>query len=398
MNDNYQIMCKIQPEIDKWFEYYDENSYLKSVVDMSSFKNGSFCLLYPDKLVYYSKIYRFLFDIPLDYNPTHLLTLTIKSKLYAIARNGKSIYLYLLEDVFIYKTRIDLHDDITYWTKTKDNQILICSRNKISFYEINNNYFLKTQNDVIINEETFIENSPYFKTNKEIKEKKSYSKNLSTLKIFELENDYIIVIRKNLYEIEDIQETCECPQCCIYEWEQTSFILLSIVKLNKKEQKLKNLYEIEFQIKFKNEYSYKEYFDIISERKENKNQLYYFDISIINSIGILENKILFYIPEQKNIEIIDINSSFEQKYKSFLYNPGLNLESYKTIFLSENCFYKFKYIYDRYSESVEKKTLTFIINNKERDYPYYNVVLIKIINSLLFVFEGDTLTISKKII
>ena len=30
MNDNYQIMCKIQPEIDKWFEYYDENSYLKS--------------------------------------------------------------------------------------------------------------------------------------------------------------------------------------------------------------------------------------------------------------------------------------------------------------------------------------------------------------------------------
>ena len=69
----------------------------------------------------------------------------------------------------------------------------------------------------------------------------------------------------------------------------------------------------------------------------------------------MENKVLFYIPEQKNIEIIDINSSFEQKYKSFLYNPGLNFESYKTIFLTENCFYKFKYIYDRYSESVEKK-------------------------------------------
>ena len=213
MNDNYQIICKIPPETDELYEYYDENIY-EDIVDISSFKNGSFCLLYPDKLVYYSKIYRFLYDIPLDYNPTHLLTLTIKSKLYVVVRNTKSLYLYLLEDAFIYKTKIDLNDDITCWTKAKDNQILICSKNKILFYEIKNNNFLKTQNDIIINEETFIENSPYFKTNKGIKEKNSYSKNLLILKIFELESDYIIVIKKELYEIEDIKETSDCPQCC----------------------------------------------------------------------------------------------------------------------------------------------------------------------------------------
>ena len=176
-NDNYQIMCKIPPEIDELYEYgyYDENIYEK-IVDISNFKNGSFCLLYSDKLEYYSKIYRFLYDIPLDYNPTHLLTLIIKSKLYAIVRNRKSLYLYLLEDAFIYKTNFDLNDDITYWTKTKDNQILICSKNKILFYEIKNNNFFKTQNEIIINEETFIENSPYFKKNKSIKEKNPIQK------------------------------------------------------------------------------------------------------------------------------------------------------------------------------------------------------------------------------
>ena len=129
MNENYQIICK------------NTEIFYEDIVDISSFKNGSFCLLYSDKLEYYSKIYRFLYDIPLDYNPTHLLTLIIKSKLYAIVRNRKSLYLYLLEDDFIYKTRIDLKDDITYWTKTKDNQILICSENKILFYEIKNNNF-----------------------------------------------------------------------------------------------------------------------------------------------------------------------------------------------------------------------------------------------------------------
>jgi len=391
MNDNYQIICKIPPETDELYEYYDENIY-EDIVDISSFKNGSFCLLYPDKLVYYSKIYRFLYDIPLDYNPTHLLTLTIKSKLYVVVRNTKSLYLYLLEDAFIYKTKIDLNDDITCWTKAKDNQILICSKNKILFYEIKNNNFLKTQNDIIINEETFIENSPYFKTNKGIKEKNSYSKNLLILKIFELESDYIIVIKKELYEIEDMKETSDCPQCCYYIYDQTSFILLSIIKLNKKELKIKNIYEIEFQIKFKNEYNWEEYIHM----EEIKNQLYYFDISIIDSIEIFENKVLFYIPELKNIEIIDINNSFEQNYKSVLYNPGQNLESYKIIFLSENCFYIFKCRYDRLSEVVENN-LTFINNNKKTDYPYYPV-LIKKINSLLFVFEDDTLIILRKLI
>ena len=381
MNNNYQIMCKIT-------EYYE----FEKIVDISTFKNGSFCLLYPDQLVYYSNEYIILSDIPLDYTPTNLLTLTIKSKLFAVARNKKSLYLYSLEDnVFIYKTRIDLKDDITYWTKTKDNQILICSKNKISFYEIKNNFFLKTQNDLIINEETFIENSQYFKTNKEIQEKDFYLNNLLILKIFELENDYIIVIKKELYEIEDITETCDCPQCCTYICDQTSFILLSIIKLNKKEQKFKNIYEIEFQIKFTNNYNWETFY----KREESQNQLYYFDKTLINSIEILENKLLLYFPEQKNIEKIDINSS-EQKYKSVLYNPGENLESYKIIFLSENCFYICQYKYDKYSDFVEKD-ITFINNNKEGDYPYYNIILIKKINSLLFIFEDDTLTISKKI-
>ena len=158
-NENYQIICKIKT-------YFFEN-----IIDISTFKNGSFCLLYPDKIEYYSNIYQLLYKIPLDYDPTHLLTLTIKSKLYVIIRNIKSLYLYLLEDNFIYKIRIDLKDDITYITKAKNNQILLCSKNKISFYAINNNFFLKTQNDIIIEEETFIENYLNFKTNKEIKEK-----------------------------------------------------------------------------------------------------------------------------------------------------------------------------------------------------------------------------------
>ena len=130
--------------------------------------------------------------------------------------------------------------------------------------------------------------------------------------------------------------------------------------------------------------------------EEVKDQLYYFDISIIDSIEILENKVLFYIPELKNIEIIDINSSFEQKCKSILYNPEQNLESYKIIFLSENCFYIFKCKYERYSESVDKN-LVLINNNKERDSPYY-AVFIKKINSLLFVFEDNTLIILRKLI
>ena len=175
MNDNYQIICK------------NTEILYEDIVDISSFKNGSFCLLYPDNIEYYSSIYEFLSDFPLDYDPTHLLTLTIKSELYVVVRNRKSLYLYLLEDDFIYKTRIDLNDDITYWTKTKDNQIVICSKNKISFYEIKNNYFLKTQNDIIIKEETFIENSPYFKTNKKMK-KKNKRKRIKFKKFINIKN------------------------------------------------------------------------------------------------------------------------------------------------------------------------------------------------------------------
>jgi len=121
MNENYQIICK------------NTEIFYEDIVDISSFKNGSFCLLYPDNMEYYSSIYRFLYDIPLDYDPTHLLTLTIKSELYTVARNRKSLYLYLLEDDFIYKNRIDLNDEITYWTKTKDNQIILCSKIKSHF-------------------------------------------------------------------------------------------------------------------------------------------------------------------------------------------------------------------------------------------------------------------------
>ena len=395
--ENYQIICK------NTAYFYEEN-----IVDISSFKNGSYCLLYSDKIEYYSNKYDFIDNISLDYGPTHLLTLTIYSELYVVVRNRKSLYLYLLEDYFIfrsfiYKTRIDLNDDITYWTKTKDNKILICSKNKISFYQIEYDDFLKTQNDIIINEETFIENSPYFKTNKEIeeklKEKESNSKNLLILKLFELENDYIIAIKKELYEEKKVVTIGECPQCSYYIWKQTNLILLSIIKLNKKERTIKNIYEIEITNQFKNEYYGNEYYDVSLRKKEKENPLYYFDDNIINSIEILENKVLFYIPELKNIEIIDINSSFEQKCKSILYNPEQNLESYKIIFLSENCFYIFKckYKFVRDPEYVDK-TLTLINNNKEDDCPYYKIALIKKINSLLFILEDYTLIISRKII
>ena len=395
--ENYQIICK------NTAYFYEEN-----IVDISSFKNGSYCLLYSDKIEYYSNKYDFIDNISLDYGPTHLLTLTIYSELYVVVRNRKSLYLYLLEDYFIfrsfiYKTRIDLNDDITYWTKTKDNKILICSKNKISFYQIEYDDFLKTQNDIIINEETFIENSPYFKTNKEIeeklKEKESNSKNLLILKLFELENDYIIAIKKELYEEKKVVTIGECPQCSYYIWKQTNLILLSIIKLNKKERTIKNIYEIEITNQFKNEYYGGEYYDVSLRKKEKENPLYYFDDNIINSIEILENKVLFYIPELENIEIIDINSSFEQKCKSILYNPEQNLESYKIIFLSENCFYIFKckYKFVRDPEYVDK-TLTLINNNKEDDCPYYKIALIKKINSLLFILEDYTLIISRKII
>jgi hypothetical protein len=260
---------------------------------------------------------------------------------------------------------------------------------------------LKTQNEIIIKEETFIENSPYFKTNKKmkkkIKEKEFNPKNLLILKIFELENDYIIIIKKELYEENDVYIDGYSPQSSYFICRQTNVILLSIIKLNKKERKIKNIYEFKIKNKFENGYNYEEYYGIDYKRKEKRNHLIYFDDNIIDTIGILKNKVLFYNPELENIEIIDINTSFEQNYKSILYNPDPNVERYKIIFLSENCFYIFKYIYDEDSESVYK-TLNLINNNKDADYSDYNIVLIKKINSLLFVFDENALIISKKII
>ena len=52
LNRNYQIICK------------NTDIFYEDIIDISSFKNGSFCLLYPDNIEYYSNIYRFLYDIP----------------------------------------------------------------------------------------------------------------------------------------------------------------------------------------------------------------------------------------------------------------------------------------------------------------------------------------------
>ena len=398
MEKNNQIICKISKYCDDWIDW-DESEY-GNILDISSFKNGSYCFLYSDKIEYYSRIFKRLDDISLDYNPTHLLTLTIKSKLYVIIRNSKSLYLYLLNDGFLFKTKIDLKNDISYWTKTKDNKIIICSKNEILFYEINNNNFIKAQNEIKIEEETFIENSSYFKNNKEIKDKlkkeEFNTKNLFILKVFELEKDYIIIIKKELYELkENFIETCDCPDCCTYIWDQTNFILLSIVKFNKKSQKMESIYEVEFKSKFRNEYNSTEYTAFVLENKIKNNPFKYFDSNIIDSIEFLENKILFYNPEVNNVEIIDINSSYPQKYKSILYNSGETIERYKIIYISENCFYRFIYKYNNYEEDINEE-ITFI-NNKEIDV-CYDIVLIKKINSHLFVFESDTLTISKILI
>ena len=396
MYKNNQIICKIKQN---WHDF-------ENILDISTFKNGSYCFLYSDKIEYYSRLYEFINDISLDYDPTHFLTLTIKSELYVIIRNNKSLYLYLLDDYeFLYLEKIDLKNDITYWTKTKDNKIIICSKNEILFYEINETNFVKTQNEIKIEEETFIENSSYFKNNKKIKDKlkkeESNSKNIFILKVFELEKDYIIVIKKELYELKDNYiETSDCPDCCTYIWDQTNFILISIIKFNKKTQKMENTYEIEFKSsKFRNEYYHDEYYDLIVRKKGKKNPLTYFDNSIIDSIELLENKIMFYNPELNNVEIIDINSSFRQNYKSILYNSSETIERYKIIFISENCFYKFEYIYYNDSENIVKIITFFDDKEKDKYYDeYYDIVLIKKMNSLLFVFENDTLTISKKLI
>lgn len=390
MEKHFQTICDI------------ENYYRDSYVDMSSFKNGSFCILYEDWIDYYSKHYEYLCHINLNYGPTHLLTLTINSELYVIIRNNKSIYLYLIKNEFLYKTEIHLMSEIVYWTKTKDNQIIICSKNKISFYKIYKNSFLKTQNDIQIEEEKYIENSLYFKNKKEDSSIDEYEneentgfQNLTIVKIFELNEDYFIIIKQKIDKIIDfLYEDGDCPCCSRRFYEQTNVILLSVLKINKKEKKIKIVYEIEL----KNKNKYKLYY-----LQEDTNFMEYFDNSIYDSIDFLENKILFYIPQVDNVKIIDINSSFKPKYESILYNSSENVENYKIIFISEKCFFRYKYKYYKEDDemNLDEVNLCFYHNNnKEEIYDSvpYDFPPMKKMNLLLFEFNKYYLTISEEII
>ena len=390
MEKHFQTICNI------------ENYYRDSYVDMSSFKNGSFCILYEDWIDYYSKHYEYLCHINLNYGPTHLLTLTINSELYVIIRNNKSIYLYLIKNEFLYKTEIHLMSEIVYWTKTKDNQIIICSKNKISFYKIYKNSFLKTQNDIQIEEEKYIENSLYFKNKKEDSSINKYEneentnfQNLTIVKIFELNEDYFIIIKQKIDKIKDfLDEDGDCPCCSTRFYEQTNVILLSVLKINKKEKKIKIVYEIEL----KNKNKYKLYY-----LQEDTNFMEYFDNSIYDSIDFLENKILFYIPQVDNVKIIDINSSFKPKYESILYNSSENVENYKIIFISEKCFFRYKYKYYKEDDemNLDKVNLCFYHNNNKEEiydsFPY-DFPPMKKMNLLLFEFNEYYLTISEEII
>ena len=390
MEKHFQTICNI------------ENYYRDSYVDMSSFKNGSFCILYEDWIDYYSKHYEYLCHINLNYGPTHLLTLTINSELYVIIRNNKSIYLYLIKNEFLYKTEIHLMSEIVYWTKTKDNQIIICSKNKISFYKIYKNSFLKTQNDIQIEEEKYIENSLYFKNKKEdssinkyINEENTNFQNLTIVKIFELNEDYFIIIKQKIDKIIDfLYEDGDCPCCSRRFYEQTNVILLSVLKINKKEKKIKIVYEIEL----KNKNKYKLYY-----LQEDTNFMEYFDNSIYDSIDFLENKILFYIPQVDNVKIIDINSSFKPKYESILYNSSENVENYKIIFISEKCFFRYKYKYYKEDDEMNLDIVNLCFyhnNNKEEIYDSfpYDFPPMKKMNLLLFEFNKYYLTISEEII
>ena len=389
MEKHFQTICDI------------ENYYRDSYVDMSSFKNGSFCILYEDWIDYYSKHYEYLCHINLNYGPTHLLTLTINSELYVIIRNNKSIYLYLIKNEFLYKTEIHLMSEIVYWTKTKDNQIIICSKNKISFYKIYKNSFLKTQNDIQIEEEKYIENSLYFKNKKEDSSIDEYEneentgfQNLTIVKIFELNEDYFIIIKQKIDKIIFLDIDGDCPCCYTKFYEQTNVILLSVLKINKKEKKIKIVYEIEL----KNKNKYKLYY-----LQEDTNFMEYFDNSIYDSIDFLENKILFYIPQVDNVKIIDINSSFKPKYESILYNSSENVENYKIIFISEKCFFRYKYKYYKEDDemNLDEVNLCFYHNNnKEEIYDSvpYDFPPMKKMNLLLFEFNEYYLTISEEII
>ena len=390
MEKHFQTICNI------------ENYGCDRYVDMSSFKNGSFCILYEGFIDYYSKHYEYLCYINLNYGPTHLLTLTINSELYVIIRNNKSIYLYLIKNEFLYKTQIHLMSEIVYWTKTKDNQIIICSKNKISFYKIYKNSFLKTQNDIQIEEEKYIENSLYFKNKKEDSSINKYEneentnfQNLTIVKIFELNEDYFIIIKQKIDKIKDFlykDEDGGCACCWTIFYEQTNVILLSVLKINKKEKKIKIVYEIEL----KNKNKYKLYY----LQKDVTNFMDYFDKSICDSIEFLENKILFYIPQVDNVKIIDINSSFKPKYESILYNSSEDVEKYKIIFISEKCFFRYKYKYYKSGDLDNANLCFYYNNNKEEIYDrfLYDFPLMKKMNLLLFETHGYYLTISEEII
>ena len=171
---------------------------------------------------------------------------------------------------------------------------------------------------------------------------------------------------------------------------------MSVLKINKKEKKIKIVYEIE--LKNKNKYK------LYGEQKDVTNFMDYFDKSICDSIEFLENKILFYIPQVDNVKIIDINSSFKPKYESILYNSSEDVEKYKIIFISEKCFFRYKYKYYKDDEmNLDKVNICFYYNNnKEENYdkPWFfcNFPLIKKMNLLLFELDEYNLTISEEII
>ena len=159
---------------------------------------------------------------------------------------------------------------------------------------------------------------------------------------------------------------------------------------------MKIIYEIEFKNIYKYyEPPYGEYTKI--------NSMEYFDKSICDSIGFSKNKVLVYIPQLNNVKIIDINSSFGHKYESFLYTSGEDIERYKIIVISEKCFLRIKYEYDKDLGDIDYTELSFIYNNKKNHVATFyrnldDIPFIKKMNSLLFVLTQNNLTISKQII
>ena len=61
---------------------------------------------------------------------------------------------------------------------------------------------------------------------------------------------------------------------------------------------------------------------------------------IINSIDLIENKVLFYIPNTEEIKAIDINNNLKENFESILYVHQEDDLYYKIVFLSEKYYYK----------------------------------------------------------